>query len=318
MIRPCACTARAPSRRRSKCAAERIALVRAQSVTRLRSPFFVRLELERSCASALARLFVRFATKLWKAFIGVDVEVGRRVVRGKHGMNAIVFGELARSSPPSAHVHAPTPKATRDVVVYDAPMLEDSLRGDSEATRALVDDLTPVIQSRAARAVLRRRERGVYRRDIAQEVEELTQEVFLVLFADDGRVLRAWNPARGLSLRNYVGMVAEREISDILQSGRRRPWNERRTPEEPTEAELGTCPGPEDRIAAKELYTRVIARLREELSPKGFELFEMLLVDGCAVDDACAATGMTREAIYAWRSRLPKIVRRIAESVLGD
>src|SRR5439155_4547154 len=164
------------------------------------------------------------------------------------------------------------------------------------------------------RAILRRREHRA-QRNLGQEVEELTQEVFLVLFADAARVLRAWDPARGLSLRNYVGMVAEREIADILQSGRRRPWNERRTAEEPTEAEIGTSPGPEAKVVARELFTSVIAQLRQELSPKGFELFEMLFVDDCPVEDACAATGMSRDAIYAWRSRLPKIVRRIADAI---
>jgi RNA polymerase sigma-70 factor (ECF subfamily) len=116
-------------------------------------------------------------------------------------------------------------------------------------------------------------------------------------------------------LRNFVGLVAEREIADILQSGRRRPWNDRRTPEEPTEAEVGTTPGPEGSVAARELFQRVTARLREELSPQGYRLFEMLLVEDCAVEDACAATGMSRDAIYAWRSRLPKIIRRIVEAV---
>jgi DNA-directed RNA polymerase specialized sigma24 family protein len=251
-----------------------------------------------------------------------------------NGSDLALDGEIVRSSrrPPvlvdvapaqsvsSSHVvpsHAAVPSSLQPggrAVVYDAPMLEACLRGDREATRALVDELTPVIQSRAARAVLRRRRHGVVR-DLKQEVEELVQEVLLLLFADGGRVLRSWDPNRGLSLRNFVGLVAEREISDILQSGRRRPWNEQRTAEEPTDAQVGASPGPEAEVAARELFTCVIARLREELSPQGFQLFEMLLVDDCAVEDACAATGMSRDAIYAWRSRLPKIARRIAAAI---
>ena len=219
---------------------------------------------------------------------------------------------------PIARIELARPeRGSTTAVIYDASMLEACLRGDAAAVRALVDDLTPVIQSRAARALLRRRPRLSHRPALTQEVEELTQEVFLALFADGARVLRSWDVQRGLSLRNFVGLVAEREIADILQSGRRRPWNEQRTAEEPSEIQMGTVPGPEAKVAARELFDNVSARLREELSPQGFKLFEMLLVDECPVEDACAATGMSRDAIYAWRSRLPKIIRRIADAMTG-
>jgi len=199
-----------------------------------------------------------------------------------------------------------------------AAMLDACLRGDPEATRALVDHLTPVIQSKAARAILRRRAGKVQRETLAQDVEELTQEVFLALFADGARVLRSWDAAKGSSLRNFVGIVAEREIADILQSGRRRPWNERRTADEPTDGQMGAAPDAEGAVAAKEMYARLSARLREELSPQGYQLFEMLLVDEVAVEDAVAKTGMSRDAIYAWRSRLPKIIRRIVEALSSE
>ena len=44
-------------------------------------------------------------------------------------------------------------------------------------------------------------------RDIRQEVEDLSQEVFLQLFAEGGRVLATWQPERGLTLLNFVGLV---------------------------------------------------------------------------------------------------------------
>lgn len=198
-------------------------------------------------------------------------------------------------------------------MVDSAAALEACLKGDPEATRALVDDLTPIIQSRAARALLRRRN-GKGGKSIAQDVEELTQEVFLVLFADGARILRTWDREKGASLRTFVGLVAEREIADILASGRRRPWNDR-TSEEPTEAQIGAAPDAEGAVAAKEMYAQLSARLREELSPQGYALFEMLLVDEVAVEDAMSRTGMSRDAIYQWRSRLPKIIRRIVEAL---
>src|SRR5262245_51304251 len=100
-----------------------------------------------------------------------------------------------------------------------------ALGGDKGAIRALVAALSPVIQARVARALLRRRAASKAR-DIRQEVEDLTQEVFVALFADGGRTLREWSPSRGLSLLNFAGLVAEREVASIMRSGRRSPWTE--------------------------------------------------------------------------------------------
>jgi hypothetical protein len=62
-----------------------------------------------------------------------------------------------------------------------------------------------VVQSRAARALSRYRPRG---RDTRQDVEDLVQEIYLALFEQDGRVLKSWDPDRGLSLRNFVVSAA--------------------------------------------------------------------------------------------------------------
>jgi len=41
-------------------------------------------------------------------------------------------------------------------------------------------------------------------------------------------------------------------------------------------------------------------------------LFYMLLVDEQPVEEICAKTAMTRDAVYAWKSRLAKLSRKIA------
>lgn len=203
----------------------------------------------------------------------------------------------------------------RAAVVDGSRMLERCLKGDPIAIRKLVDEWTPIIQARAARAILRRRAHREQRRGLEQEVEELTQEVFASLFADDARALRAWDPARGLSLKNFVGLLAEREIANILQSGRRRPWSEDRTVDSSVEDYAGVTQDAEAPVAAREMFGRILERLKEELSPQGLELFHMLMVEERAVEDVCAATGLSRDAVYAWRSRLPKLVRRLAKEI---
>src|SRR4029079_10688887 len=96
-----------------------------------------------------------------------------------------------------------------------------ALAGDERSIRALVDTLTPVIQARAARALVRRRT-AAGNRDVRQEVADLTQAVLAALFSDRGRTLAAWDPDRS-PLNAFVGLVAEREIASMLRTRRQNP-----------------------------------------------------------------------------------------------
>lgn len=189
-------------------------------------------------------------------------------------------------------------------------LVERALDGDDPACRALIDALTPTIQARVYRALDRRAALG-RGRVVRQEVLDMTQDVFLALFADDGRVLRRWDPARGAALPTFVGLVAEREVRAILRSRRRSPWTE--DPTRPDDFVTAAAPpAAERRVADKETLREVLARLHDRLSDRGLELFEALVIQGRPVDDVAAAHGMTRDAVYTWRSRLKKTVTAIA------
>ncbi len=196
----------------------------------------------------------------------------------------------------------------------DATLVEKALAGDARAVRSLVDRLTPVIQARVARGLLRR-SASAAGRDVRQEVEDLAQEVFVALFAQGGRVLRTWSPSKGLSLRNFVGLVAERQTASILRSGKRSPWTEDPTESPDLDRAGGTDQETERRVISRDLLATVVGLLRTELSPKGLHLFELLMLEQRTVADVCAATGMKTDAVYAWRSRLAKRVRQIAKKV---
>ncbi len=188
--------------------------------------------------------------------------------------------------------------------------VERALAGDQAALTRLVDDLTPVIQARVARVLLLRRQGASAGRDVRQEVEDLTQEVFLILFDDGGKVLRGWSPERGLSLRNFAGLVAERRTVSILRSGKRSPWKEDPTFAEELD-EPAPTPGPEAAAASRETLRLLLHRLTEELSPLGRQLFELLFLQELPVREVIDRTGMSSDAIYAWRSRLRRLARRI-------
>jgi len=188
--------------------------------------------------------------------------------------------------------------------------VDHALGGDEGAVRRLVGALTPVIQARVARVLLRRRTGAAASRDVRQEVEDLAQEVFLTLFADEGEVLRAWEPERGLSLANYAGLVAERRAASILRSGRRSPWKEDPTLGEDLDSPTPD-PDPETAAVSRQALAHLLERLDEELSPLGRHLFSLLFLRELPVEEVTAATAMSPDAVYAWRSRLRRLVKKL-------
>ena len=195
-----------------------------------------------------------------------------------------------------------------------ARLMRRALDGDQTALASLVAVLTPVIQARVARTLLARRSFLAGGRSVRQEVEDLTQEVWVALFTRDARVLRSWDSERGLSLPNFVGLVAERQVLSFLRSGRRNPWKEEASfTDEELETEAPDS-GPEEIVAGREHLAHLLDRLREELSPLGWQLFDLLFVQELSQSEVEAASGLSADAVYAWRSRL----RRLAQKLVAE
>jgi len=185
-----------------------------------------------------------------------------------------------------------------------------ALAGDEPALTRLVRMLTPVIQTRVARGLLLRRSGMAAGRNIRQEVEDLSQDVFLVLFADGGKVLRSWQAERGLSLLNFVGLVAERQTASVLRSGKRSPWKEDPTLPEDLD-QVSAESGPEEITASREQLKLLLHRLTEELSPLGRHLFDLLFLRELPFEEVTRQTKLSADAVYAWRSRLRRLAKRL-------
>lgn len=195
--------------------------------------------------------------------------------------------------------------------------MKQALEGDREALRALLARLTPVIQARVVRALLLRQRQGLARA-VRQEVEDLTQEVFVALFDQGGRALLAWDPTRGLSLENFVGLVTQRQVASIFRSGRRSPWTE-----DPTEAEVlaeaqGESPSPEDPVLEADFLDQLLLRFREQATPLALQMFELLWVRELPVASVCEQVGMREDAVYAWRSRLRRTIHALAADLQSE
>ncbi|HVG08858.1 MAG TPA: hypothetical protein VNM67_14215 [Thermoanaerobaculia bacterium] len=193
-----------------------------------------------------------------------------------------------------------------------ADLVKRALAGDKTALTRLVAKLTPVIQARVARTLLARRSRLGSGRDVRQEVEDMSQEVFLSLFTRDAYILRSWQAERGLSLENFVGLVAERHVISVFR-GKRNPWKEDPTAAEDLDV---TSPdrGPEEVTASREQLSLLLERLREKLSPLGYQIFVLLFLQEMSVPETMAASGLSADAVYQWRVRL----RRLAQQLLAE
>lgn len=204
--------------------------------------------------------------------------------------------------------------------VLDSPdhehLLAQALGGDSRAGDALVELLLPVIHARVARALVRSPRRAG--RAWRQEVEDRVQEVLVFLFEQDARVLRSWDQARGLSLRNFVGLVADRQMASVLRSGKQSPWTEDPTLSDELEELAEPAGSPEPEILAKSRVEALLRELESRLSPVGKSLFLRLVVEERPIEEVASSTGLKPPALYQWRSRLLKLARAILSDVDGS
>lgn len=189
--------------------------------------------------------------------------------------------------------------------------IDRALTGDRKAVDALVRALRPVIQTEVGFALLPLgRSQG---RDVRQEALDLVQDVLMSLLADDGKLLRRWDPARGCSLESFVRLIARRHVAGVVRSKRRNPYTEHPLPGETLDLRRGDGPELEHCVEVRERLDHMLDRLRRRLDERGLLLFELLYVEERPIEDACEITGMTRDAVYAWRSRLKRQLEGASE-----
>lgn len=194
----------------------------------------------------------------------------------------------------------------------DQDLIRRALAREPEAATALVDRLSTPIQ-RQVNAALARRRRGT-----RQDVRDLMQDVFRILLDNDGKILTDWSPEKGASLEGYVGMVTQRKVASIFASGRKSGHAE--DAKDPVDFDDAPDEGqsPEMGAMSRDLLQQVLQELRADLSDQGFEMFRVLVVEEREVAWVQDRYGMTRDAVYAWRSRVLKAARTIAQKIMSD
>lgn len=187
-------------------------------------------------------------------------------------------------------------------------LVDRALAGDAVAVRALVAELTPVIQASAATALRRR----VFAKgaDARQLVDDILQDVFVELFRDRGKLLQSWDPARGKGLHGFVALVAVQRVGAVLRSRRKNPWAEELTPDGAGLDEVGSVVDPELRIASRQAVAKLFERVHGELSPLGVLLFQRLILDEEPIAGVAASLDMSVSAVQAWSSRLKRLLAK--------
>ncbi len=187
----------------------------------------------------------------------------------------------------------------------DEDVLKKALGGDQEAQAELIKRLTPMIQYRVGCLLWA----VATSPDPRSLVEDLTQEIFLHLFRDNAKILRAWDPKLG-SLKSYVGMIVDRRGRSMLRR-RQREW--------PSEDEKLERPSPdadpEAQAASREQLEVALERLRKELSSESWQIFELLFVDERSTEEVCQITELSPGLIYQRKSRLLKKARELREEL---
>jgi RNA polymerase sigma factor (sigma-70 family) len=180
-------------------------------------------------------------------------------------------------------------------------LVQRALEGDRVAVRALIEKLAPLIRRRAAGSLAR------YGRGGESEVEDVCQEVLLGLFREDRASLASWDPERGLTLSQFVGMLAQRRVISHLRSRASKPLRHTLTEPESLERLVNQSDqGQAARDPSRDALHELADRLRVTLSPLGLEMFYRLFVWEQPTEQISEQLGLSAESIYQWRSRLRK------------
>lgn len=173
----------------------------------------------------------------------------------------------------------------------------------------MIREVLPAIKVEATMTLARRAH--AQRRDHRQEVEDFAHDVLVHLLADDGRVLKLWDPRRG-PLNQFVRLITRQRVSRALHGYRGNPWGNEPTAAEALEPLTGADEG--DRLLeSREELRAVLEKLRAHLDDRGLLLFQRIHVDQAPIAAVAEELGMTREAVDAWNSRMRKLARKLIQ-----
>jgi RNA polymerase sigma factor (sigma-70 family) len=194
----------------------------------------------------------------------------------------------------------------------NTPCMCNRLQNKCETSVAVVLrtllELTPTIRT-SVRGALRKYNAG--RRDVDQEVDDLTQCVYCHLLENDGKALDTWDPTRG-PLEPFVASVARHVTVSMLRRKRRSPWTDEPMTHEILDALPRHDVSTERRMVALAELGTLVPRLLAGLDDHGRRLFELVFVEERPLTQIAALLGTTANAIAQWKMRFSERAGRLA------
>ncbi len=187
----------------------------------------------------------------------------------------------------------------------DLLLIRRAVAHDGGALTRLARRLMPIIAARVCLYL------APGRSVASRDRDDLAQEVWLALLADEGRLLLSWDADRGLSLEGYVGLLTRRVVWQARRDAGRLRRGGDKIHEAYDDAVGDPAPDPEREADARDRLTRVVTHLREVLPEKGRVVFELLYGDGLDPKEAAAAMGVNLQVVYNWQHRIRKEAREL-------
>jgi len=192
-------------------------------------------------------------------------------------------------------------------------LIEEALQGGVQAQAQLRDRVEPVIRARARAFAARR----IARRIGVDDAEDLTQRVWLELWREDGRLLRAYDPQRGMNLAGYVGLITQRELWRAAEQQaaqkRSREHEESFGNEEPQSLDAASnCP--ESILGTQELLRGVDEYVRSRLSPRAQLAYTLLYAEGLEVREVVGRLEVDPQTVYNWQHEIRRLARQYVEA----
>jgi RNA polymerase sigma factor (sigma-70 family) len=188
-------------------------------------------------------------------------------------------------------------------------LIRRAVGGEEPAIAVLVRRLMPVIRARVRRALSREGARLG-----PSDGDDLVQEIWLKLVDERGAQLIAYEPDRGASLEGYVGLIAEREIGNLVRKLSTQKRGGHLIAVEPAEDLPSSTANPEEAAAAENLAARLGEHLEALLPARGRLVFRYAFTDELPATEVAKILGVTVQVIYNWQHKIRIAAREFIAS----
>jgi len=191
--------------------------------------------------------------------------------------------------------------------------VSQAVAGNKAAIGLLVSNLTPVIQLAVAH-ILRRSTPPYQHNHVDLDIADYCQNVFMLLFKNNSKVLKDWDPAKGMNLKSYISLIAKRQVISSLRKVKFTQSLDDDSINENIESFLKT-PDEGHQFVNRHLLIRIISCLKNEISEFGYEIFVQIFLYGFSAEEIANKTNLSKNSIYVWKNRLKKHVKKISDDL---